>query len=326
MNTISYLLKNTLQFYMLKRRALRKLILPTALLFTLLLIYLIPKNEYIGEIEIVNNDIKLHDIYLVDKNNLVSLTKVEVNSTDILSLSKELLNILINDDLEKIPSGFKTVLNSSTIVKDITYQDNILKVVFNDKIVDVDIENEIKVIESIVYTLTSIKGIDYVVLYQDDKILTKLPKSGYNIPNLLNRRIGINKIYDTETLNTFNVTTYFIGNTNGKTYYIPVTKVTDNSLEKIEIVIEELSGNISYNTNLKSYLNSNTKLIEVMKEEEVLKLSFNEYIFSDINELSILEEVLYTISLSAYDNYDINDVIFMYNNEEIYKNLTKTIE
>lgn len=311
---------------MLKRRALRKLILPTALLFTLLLIYLIPKNEYIGEIEIVNNDIKLHDIYLVDKNNLVSLTKVEVNSTDILSLSKELLNILINDDLEKIPSGFKTVLNSSTIVKDITYQDNILKVVFNDKIVDVDIENEIKVIESIVYTLTSIKGIDYVVLYQDDKILTKLPKSGYNIPNLLNRRIGINKIYDTETLNTFNVTTYFIGNTNGKTYYIPVTKVTDNSLEKIEIVIEELSGNISYNTNLKSYLNSNTKLIEVMKEEEVLKLSFNEYIFSDINELSILEEVLYTISLSAYDNYDINDVIFMYNNEEIYKNLTKTIE
>lgn len=311
---------------MLKRRALRKLILPTALLFTLLLIYLIPKNEYIGEIEIVNNDIKLHDIYLVDKNNLVSLTKVEVNSTDILSLSKELLNILINDDLEKIPSGFKTVLNSSTIVKDITYQDNILKVVFNDKIVDVDIENEIKVIESIVYTLTSIKGIDYVVIYQDDKILTKLPKSGYNIPNLLNRRIGINKIYDTETLNTFNVTTYFIGNTNGKTYYIPVTKVTDNSLEKIEIVIEELSGNISYNTNLKSYLNSNTKLIEVMKEEEVLKLSFNEYIFSDINELSILEEVLYTISLSAYDNYDINDVIFMYNNEEIYKNLTKTIE
>lgn len=311
---------------MLKRKALRKLILPTALLFTLLLIYLIPKNEYIGEIEIVNNDIKLHDIYLVDKNNLVSLTKVEVNSTDILSLSKELLNILINDDLEKIPSGFKTVLNSSTIVKDITYQDNILKVVFNDKIVDVDIENEIKVIESIVYTLTSIKGIDYVVIYQDDKILTKLPKSGYNIPNLLNRRIGINKIYDTETLNTFNVTTYFIGNTNGKTYYIPVTKVTDNSLEKIEIVIEELSGNISYNTNLKSYLNSNTKLIEVMKEEEVLKLSFNEFIFSDFNELNILEEVLYTISLSAYDNYDIDDVIFMYNNEEIYKNLTKTIE
>ena len=41
---------------------------------------------------------------------------------------------------------------------------------------------------------------------------------------------------------------------------------------------------------------------------------------------NILEEVIYSISLSAFDNYDIKEVIFEVNNEEIYKSVLKTIE
>ena len=40
----------------------------------------------------------------------------------------------------------------------------------------------------------------------------------------------------------------------------------------------------------------------------------------------ILEEVIYTISLSLNDNYNVKEVNFLVNNKEICKNLTKTLE
>ena len=43
-------------------------------------------------------------------------------------------------------------------------------------------------------------------------------------------------------------------------------------------------------------------------------------------EKEILEEVIYTISLSVKDNYDVNEVLFTVNDEEICKSTLKTIE
>ena len=39
-----------------------------------------------------------------------------------------------------------------------------------------------------------------------------------------------------------------------------------------------------------------------------------------------LEEVIYTISLSINDNYNVKDISFLLNNKEIYKNSLKTLE
>ena len=40
----------------------------------------------------------------------------------------------------------------------------------------------------------------------------------------------------------------------------------------------------------------------------------------------ILEEVIYTICLSIGDNYDVEEVSFTVEDEEIYKSVIKTIE
>ena len=40
----------------------------------------------------------------------------------------------------------------------------------------------------------------------------------------------------------------------------------------------------------------------------------------------ILEEVIYTICLSIEDNYDVKQIVFNVNNEEIYKSVLKSIE
>ena len=82
----------------------------------------------------------------------------------------------------------------------------------------------------------------------------------------------------------------------------------------------------TYETNLMSFLNYNTKLTGYDIKDDVLTVDFNEYLFDDANSKSILEEVIYSISLSVRDNYDVKEVIFTVNGKEITKSVLKNIE
>ena len=94
--------------------------------------------------------------------------------------------------------------------------------------------------------------------------------------------------------------------------------------EEISIIIEDLSSNYIYEPNLVSYLNQNTELINYELDSDTMLLNFNTSIFMDDKE--ILEEVVYSISYSVFDNYDVEEVVFRVNNEEILKKTLKDIE
>ena len=68
-----------------------------------------------------------------------------------------------------------------------------------------------------------------------------------------------------------------------------------------------------------SYLNANTELNDYELDNNKLKLNFNELLLNDLDKKNILEEVIYTISLSMNNIYDnLESVSFLVNNEEIY--------
>ena len=87
---------------------------------------------------------------------------------------------------------------------------------------------------------------------------------------------------------------------------------------KIEIIIDELTTSPIYTSNLMSYLNSNTKLLKSNIDKDLMSLEFNDYIFNDYEDKKILEEVIYTISLSIYDNYNVHEVSFINDSKEVY--------
>ena len=177
------------------------------------------------------------------------------------------------------------------------------------------------------YTLTSIENVKMVIIYVEGDILTKLPKTGINLPSTLDRSYGINKEYDLQSYKNVNqVTIYYVGKYNDDTYYIPVTKYLNDDRDKIKIIVDELASSSLYTTNLMSFLNSNTKLLATEQEVDSMFLTFNSYIFSDMSERNVLEEVIYTISLSVGDNYDVKEVVFEVEDQEIYKSVIKTIE
>ena len=159
------------------------------------------------------------------------------------------------------------------------------------------------------------------------KILTKLPQSNITLPSALDRSFGINKEYNINSdKNITKTTVYYINKYNDKEYYVPVTKVSNDSREKVQIIIEELSNTSTYNANLMSYLNSNTKVVSLNEYKNQLVIDFNDYIYNDIDSNEILDEVIYTICLSIQDNYNVDTVVFTVDNKEIYKSTSKILE
>lgn len=318
---------------MLKSFWIKKIIIASSALFALLLICLIPKEEKTlnvkQELEYVDKSANKSEIFLLDVNNYLARTSVALTSTDITGKAKEILNTLIagSSGESKIPNGFRGILPSETKILIVEYEDNVLKINLSSELLDVKENMEEKIIEAIVYNLTSIDGVDKIMLFVDGNILTKLPQTGINLPTTLDRSFGINKEYDiNSTKNITNVTVYYVNKYNGNEYYVPVTKYVNDDREKIQIIVDELTSSPIYSSNLMSYLNSNTKLLEISESIDSLDLVFNSYIFSDVDEKEILEEVIYTISLSVKDNYDVKEVSFTVNDEEICKSTLKTIE
>ena len=64
-----------------------------------------------------------------------------------------------------------------------------------------------------------------------------------------------------------------------------------------------------------SFLNSNVELLDYREENNVLFLNFNDYLF-DGND-KVLEEVIYSLAYSVFDNYNVQMVMFEVNSEKI---------
>lgn len=317
----------------MKKKVLRKIFIASAALFALMLIYLIPDKESNSltnqNLEYIQKEINTLPIFLLDINSYLGKTKVVINSTDVTSQVKELMEILIKGgELEnRIPSGFASIIPSETQILSIKQEDDIIKIDFSKQLLDVSQDLEEKIIEAIVYTITSIEQIQKVIIYVEGEILTTLPQSKITLPPILDRNIGINKTFNFTKREDINqVTTYYINKHNDYYYYVPVTNYTNDNREKIEIVIEQLSSSNVYNTNLLSYVNYQTKLINATQDENIMNLNFNSYIFNDIENKDILEEVIYTISLSVMDNYDVTQINFSNLNEIITTTVLKDLD
>ena len=309
---------------MLKKLSLRKISLTSAALLAITLLYLIPSNEEKlspkEKLEYVSTEINLDDVFLLDKNSYVSLTKVVLTEKEIENKAKELLNILIIGNSNKVPNGFKAIIPPDTKILSLKYDEGLIKVDFSSELLDINKDKEEKMIEAIVYTLTSIDDVNKVIIYVEGEILTKLPKTKENLPSTLDRTFGINKEYDFHKVsNITDVTIYYVNKYDNNTYYVPVTKYLNDSRDKITIIIDQLGANFNYHQNLMSYLNNNVKLLSSSIDKKTMRLEFNDYIFDDITTEEVLEEVIYTISLSARENYDLDEIILKTKTKEICK-------
>ena len=312
---------------MLKKMSIKKIIVSSTAIVLLLILYLIPDNK--KEVNLKNNSIEytynnvISTIYLIDSNDYVARTTIPTCKCEKEDLAKDLVEGLIIGGQKNniIPNGFRSIIPPDVSIKNIELKDKILTIDFSKELLEVNKKDEEKMIEAIIYTLTSIDGIDKVIIKVEGEVLSKLPNSKTNLPTVLDKSYGINKNYDLTNLNNIiSYTTYYTSTYNDTKYYVPVTKyINSKDNDIVKIIIKELSSSPIYETNLMSYLNTNATLNNYELLGNNLKLNFNESLLNDLDEKNILEEVIYTISLSMDNIYnDLESVSFLVNNEEIY--------
>ena len=300
---------------MLRKKAIRKILITSILIYTILTIYTIPKitnkknviqtTLEINDISNINTD----TIYLVNNKNFLVKKDIFIDSNQL----KDKIEIIIDNlKIKTNNNELKGYIPNTTKLLSYKLEDDHLILNFSKDIKNVS--NEKQLITGITYSLLELDNINYVSF-----LIEKIPWKNYT---KLSKNIGINNEYLLNSIKDTNkVVIYYLDNTN--TYYVPVTKYLNDKREKIEIIVDELKRT---KKGLISYIPEKVKLINYREEENILFLNFNEYLKDSCKDSS--EKILNTISYSVFDNYNVNMVVFEIEDKKyqyIYKN-KKTID
>lgn len=307
---------------MIKKYTINKICVTSVSLFLLLMFYLVPSTPE-SEVKIDKSigDKKEVVVYLMDKDYYLGRMIEYASYDNIVDLVNKKLDILINGSDEL--NSFSPIIPKNTKVNSIKVDKNNVYIDFSKDILNVSKYNEELMIESIIYTITDINGIDNIYLSINKEPLKILPKSNKEIPYPLNRGYGINKKYDLDSLNNITKTTvYFNKSYDDIEYLVPITKVMNTTSEKIDIIIEELKSIVNAQYNLNSYIPNNLEVVSHEVTDDKMNLIFNEFIL-DKEKSVVLEEVKYAIAQSIFDNYNVKEVIFSTKDKNNIATITK---
>lgn len=298
---------------MIKKSSIRRICVATLTLFILLIIYFFPSNDTVIKEHLSYITKDEMPIFLVDNSDYVARTSIVKNSSETIEQIKEIIEALTKNTKKSsyIRDGFKPIIPDGTKILDLKLEESILTINFSKELLNVVHCDEQKMIEAIIYSLTEIKDIKKIKILVEGKPLTNLPNSNKKLPEYLDKSYGINKIYNIDSIKeTTKTTIYYLSKNKDYYYYVPVTKVSNEKTERVEIIIKELKSTPIYHTNLISYLAASANMTNYELLESTISLSFNNYLIANMKEEDILEEVKYSIALSIRDTYGITEVIF----------------
>lgn len=291
-------------------------------MFTLIVLYLIP-IKFADNTLNINYDLEYvnksytSEVYLLGNNNFLVKADMLMSEDATINKIKEILNYLTIGNKKELPNGLRSIIPQNTSVLNVDIDGKTAIINFSEELFLVNEELEERMIEAITYSITSLSDIDGVKLKVKDIPVSVLPKTKKQVPEVLTKSFGINKVYDLKGRNDINkVVIYYLNRISNNNYYVPVTKYVNDSRDKIKIIIDNLSTNYLYDTNLMSFLNQNAKLVNYQEEDGVMVLNFNEHLFNNDN---MLEEVTYSISYSVFDNYNVDTVLLEVNGKEVNK-------
>lgn len=288
---------------MIIKRSIKKILITTFCLFIVVCIYTITN---INKEDTIKVNLELEDISLLTNTNIYLLNndgylvqkKVFIDSNSIEDRIRKIINYLKITETSKYSSNLRGVINKDCIIIELNYDEGFITLNFNKYFNDVDNINI--VVASLVHSLYSIGDVKGVSILVEGNYLNDYPK-------IIDNSIDLNKeVYLTSRNDVSKVVVYYLSKDNDDYYYVPVSKYLNDSKDKINIIVQEMVSSSS--NNLISLVNSNLELISSREENDTMILNFNNYLFDNNDE--VLEEVLYCISYSVFDNYDVSMIMF----------------
>lgn len=306
---------------MLKSRAIRKIFITTLSLFIFLVVYSLPTldNSYVlkTNLEIESTTgLATDNIYLLNDDGYLVKSRVLLEGPTLEDRIAEVLDQLTVRDENHFPKGLFPYIPKGTKVLNILHGEGKVTVDFSHEFLNMDVYTEKQIISGVVFSILDLGDVEEVIILVEGEVLREYPNTKEGLSSPLTKNIGINQEYNLTSRDDISkVVIYYLSRINDKMYYVPVTKYLNDSRDKIKIIIDELSTSYIYEPNLMSFLHSQVELLDYYEQENVLFLNFNKFLFDSDDK--VLEEVLYSISYSVFDNYDVSMVMFEVNDQYV---------
>ncbi len=304
---------------MLKSRAIRKIFITTLSLFIFLVVYSLPTldNSYVlkTNLEIESTTgLATDNIYLLNDDGYLVKSRVLLEGPTLEDRIAEVLDQLTVRDENHFPKGLFPYIPKGTKVLNILHGEGKVTVDFSHEFLNMDVYTEKQIISGVVFSILDLGDVEEVIILVEGEVLREYPNTKEGLSSPLTKNIGINQEYNLTSRDDISkVVIYYLSRINDEMYYVPVTKYLNDSRDKIKIIIDELSTSYIYEPNLMSFLHSQVELLDYYEQENVLFLNFNKFLFDSDDK--VLEEVLYSISYSVFDNYDVSMVMFEVNSQ-----------
>ena len=250
------------------------------------------------------------ELYLIDKNGYVVPQTLNLPVTK--SVAKQALQYLVENGpvTEMLPNGFKAVLPEATDLT-VDIDDGVATVNFSKEFKNYQPEDEMRILQSVTWTLTQFDNVSTVKLKMNGHPLTEMPVKGTPISENLSRASGINfDVADVvDIANTKPVTVYFIGGEEDSYYYVPVTRRVNSQSDSIAAAVKELIKGPSGKANLVSDFMPDVKLLNEPKNENgQVTLNFNEDVYGSFEEKVISQHLLDALVLTLTEQKGIEKV------------------
>ena len=254
-------------------------------------------------------------LYLVDVNGMVAAQTLELPKLDSNEVATQVLTYLVKEGpvTSLLPNGFQAILPEGTEVLGLNLQeDGTVIVDVSNEFKEYEAKDELKILQSMTYTLTQFENIDKIELRINGFPQKEMPVNGTPMMDGYSRTNGINLV-ETDTIDLLDsqaVTIYYPSEYNDNRYYVPVTqriKVTDQ--EVFGSIVQALIDGPGYNVNTTHVFNTNTSLINnPTLENGVLELVFSQEVLEDIDKAMISDEVMETLVRTLTEQNKVDSV------------------
>nr|WP_152681187.1 GerMN domain-containing protein [Neobacillus vireti] len=271
----------------------------------------------------VENTVKT-ELYLIDKNGYVVPQTLNLPKTT--SVAKQALEYLVANGAitNLLPNHFRAVLPEDTVPTVDISKDGVATVDFSKEFKNYQPEDEMKILQSVTWTLTQFNNINSVKLKMNGHELTEMPVNGTPISEHLSRASGIN--LDTadvvDITNTKPLTVYYVGGEENSYYFVPVTRrVSNKEKDNYVAVVNQLIKGPSGKSPLVSEFMSDVKLLEAPKYADgTVTLNFNKNIFGGIEDKEISQSLLDALVLSLTEQNGVEKVAVQVDGKADIKN------
>jgi germination protein M len=260
-------------------------------------------------------------LYFKDANGYVAPISMTLPGKE--QVAKESLDYMVEGGPAQamLPAGFKALLPKGTQIKGINIiSDQKLAIVdFSGSFANYNAQDERKIMEAVVWTLTGFPSIDKVQFHMEGKTMTEMPVFNTPLAEPLSRAMGINL----EVAPGVNVgqatpvTLYFHNETTASfEYYVPITRMIKRTDQLNTAVMEQLVQGPLDNKGLTATLTADTKITAVKQSDDHQLVTVDLAASSADSSGTITSGALEAIVLSITESSGASMVQFTVNGEK----------